>query len=165
MTASVGLVQPIDPTHDGEPHETDALRALPEPRARGVQQPLFACDDPAPPPSFTAIRARGDSGTVADTLNKFRAALGGSLNAPNTAPADSGRREINWDGVPVALTNIDTFPATFFNVNSKRGAVFSTPGTGLRVDSTAFASVNAGLADQFKAFSPKKLFVAVGSNQ
>jgi len=118
-----------------------------------------------PPPSFTAIRARGDSGTVADTLNKFRAALGGSLNAPNTPPADSGRREINWDGVPVALTNIDTFPATFFNVDSKRGAVFSTPGTGLRVDSTAFASVNAGLADQFKAFSPKKLFMAVGSNQ
>src|SRR6266568_4832662 len=105
-----------------------------------------------PPPSFTAIRARGDSGTVADTLNKFRAALGGSLNAPNTAPADSGRREINWDGVPVALTNIDTFPATFFNVNSKRGAVFSTPGTGLRVDSTAFASVNAGLAELFKGF-------------
>jgi hypothetical protein len=118
-----------------------------------------------PAPSFTAIRARGDSVTVLDTLNKFRAALGGSLNAPNSPPADSGRREINWDGVPAALTNVDTFPATFFNVNSKRGAVFSTPGTGLRVDSSAFASVNAGLADQFKAFSPKKLFMAVGSNQ
>ncbi len=118
-----------------------------------------------PPPSFTVIRAQGDSITVADTLNKFRAALGGSLNAPNSPPADSGRREINWDGVPAALTNVDTFPATFFNVNSKRGALFSTPGTGLRVDSTAFASVNGGLGDQFKAFSPKKLFMAVGSNQ
>ena len=118
-----------------------------------------------PAPSFTAIRVRGDSATVADTLNKFRAALGGSLNAPNSAPADSGRREINWDGVPAAVTNVDNFPATFFNVNSKRGALLSTPGTGLRVDSTAFASVNAGLADQFKAFSPQKLFMAVGSNQ
>src|SRR4029077_21173422 len=49
--------------------------------------------------------------------------------------------------------------------NSKRGAVFATPGTGLRVDSTAFASINAGFADQFRAFSPKKLFSAVGSNQ
>ena len=114
---------------------------------------------------FAVIRAQGDSLTVADTLNKFRAALGGSLNAPNSPPTDSGRREINWDGVPAALTNVDTFPATFFNVNSKRGAVFSTPGTGLRVDSSAFASVNAGLADQFKAFSPKKLFMAVGSNR
>src|SRR6266566_592976 len=82
------------------------------------------------PPSFSVIRAQGDSLTVADTLNKFRAALGGSLNA-----------------------------------NSKRGVLMSTPGTGLRVDSSAFASINAGLADQFKAFSPKKLFMAVGSNQ
>src|SRR2546429_3782618 len=80
-------------------------------------------------------------------------------------PIYSGRREINWDGVPAALTNVDTFPATFFNVNSKRGVLMSTRGTGLRVDSSAFASINAGLADQFKAFSPKKLFVAVGSNQ
>ncbi|HEV2750647.1 MAG TPA: hypothetical protein VGV12_09005, partial [Gemmatimonadales bacterium] len=118
-----------------------------------------------PGPTFTVVRARGDSAAVADTLDKFRAALGGSLNAPNSAPATSGRREINWDGVPAALTNVDTFPAAFFNVNSKRGAVFATPGTGLRVDSSAFASVNAGLGDQFAAFSPKKLFMAVGSNQ
>src|SRR3989449_10385319 len=118
-----------------------------------------------PGPTFAVIRAQGDSLTVADTLNKFRAALGGSLNAPNSPPTDSGRREINWDGVPADFTNVDTFPATFFNVNSKRGVLMSTPGTGLRVDSSAFASINAGLADQFKAFSPKKLFMAVGSNQ
>src|SRR3989475_831980 len=126
---------------------------------------LYSPSNTPPPPSFSVIRAQGDSLTVADTLNKFRAALGGSLNAPNSPPTDSGRREINWDGVPAALTNVDTFPATFFNVNSKRGVLMSTPGTGLRVDSSAFASINAGLADQFKAFSPKKLFMAVGSNQ
>lgn len=126
---------------------------------------LYSPGGGSPSPSFTVIRAVGDSQTIADTLNKFRAALGGSLNAPNAPPADSGRREINWDGVPAALTNVDNFPATFFNVNSKRGAVFATPGIGLRVDSSAFASVNAALADQFKAFSPKKLFMAVGSNQ
>jgi plastocyanin len=67
--------------------------------------------------------------------------------------------------VPAALTDVDTFPANFFNVNSKRGALYSTPGTGLRVDSTNFAAVNAGLATQFTAFSAKKLFMAVGSNQ
>jgi hypothetical protein len=63
------------------------------------------------------------------------------------------------------VTNVDTFPATFFNVNSKRGALFITPGTGLRIDSTAFVSINAGVAGQFKAFSPKKLFVSVGSTR
>src|SRR5437773_4911796 len=73
---------------------------------------LYSPSNTPLPPSFSVIRAQGDSLTVADTLNKFRAALGGSLNAPNSPPTDSGRREINWDGVPAALTNVDTFPAT-----------------------------------------------------
>jgi hypothetical protein len=118
-----------------------------------------------PPPAYTTFETLGDSISIAAKLDEFRAALGGSLNAPNTPPADSGRREINWDGVPAALTDVDTFPANFFNVNSKRGVVFTTPGSGFRIDSTDFASVNAGLAAQFKFFSPKKLFMAVGSNQ
>lgn len=120
---------------------------------------------PPPPPAYTTYETLGDSLSIAAKLDEFRAALGGSLNAPNTPPADSGRREINWDGVPAALTNVDTFPAGFFNANSKRGVVFTTPGSGFRIDSTDFAGVNAGLAAQFKFFSPKKLFMAVGSNQ
>jgi hypothetical protein len=111
-------------------------------------------------PHYTTYLAQGDSAAVGGKLDEFRAALGGPLNAPNSAPADSGRREINWDGVPAAVTNIDTFPLAFFNVNSKRGAVMSTPGTGVRVDSTAF-----GDSAQFRAFSPKKLFAAVGSDR
>lgn len=118
-----------------------------------------------PPPRYASFTSQGDSATVAGTLAAFRLALGGSLNAPNTPPADSGRREINWDGVPAALTNVDTFPLGFFNANSKRGAVMLTPGSGIRIDSTAFVSIDSGLAAQFKAFSPKKLFMAVGSNQ
>ena len=128
---------------------------------------LVACNDvnSPPTPSYRTFETLGDSTSIAFKLDEFRAALGGSLNAPNAPPADSGRREINWDGVPAALTNVDTFPLTFFNVNSKRGAVYLTPGTGVRVDSTAFATINAGLGDQFKPFSGKKLFMAVGSNQ
>lgn len=123
----------------------------------GVTQP------PDPPhQSFTTL---GDSATVAAKLDEFRAALGGDLHAPNTPPAGTGRREINWDGVSPALTNVDNFPARFFNETSKRGAVFITPGSGLRIDSTAFASVNAAFADQFTAFSPKKLFMPVGTNR
>lgn len=120
---------------------------------------------PPPPPAFVTFQTLGDSVSIAAKLTEFRAALGGTLNAPNSPPADSGRREINWDGVPAALTDVDTFPATFFNVNSKRGAVYATPGTGLRVDSTAFASINPAFAAQFTTFSPKKLFMPVGSNK
>ena len=127
-----------------------------------ISSPIYQAP---PPPAYTVYETLGDSVSIAAKLVEFRAALGGNLNAPNSPPADSGRREINWDGVPAALTNVDTFPANFFNVNSKRGAVFTTPGTGFRIDSTNFAGVNAGLAAQFKFFSPKKTFMSVGSNQ
>ena len=131
---------------------------------------LAACSDynsPTlpPQPTIATFETLGDSLSIAAKLVEFRTALGGSLNAPNAPPAASGRREINWDGVPAALTNVDNFPADFFNVNSKRGAVFTTPGTGFRVDSTNFAAINAALGDQFRFFSPTKLFMAVGSNQ
>ena len=116
------------------------------------------------PPAHTTYSVAGDSATVAGKLNDFRTALGGVLNGVG-APTDSGRREINWDGVPAAVTNVDTFPLNFFNVNSKRGAVYATTGTGLRVDSTAFSAIKADLAAQFKPFSGKKLFMAVGSNE
>jgi len=136
----------------------------------GYKAPTAVPPPPPPPPTpppvtFALFETLGDSLSIADKLTEFRAALGGGLNAPNSPPADSGRREINWDGVPAALTDVDTFPANFFNVNSKRGALYSTPGTGLRIDSTDFAAVNAGLATQFRTFSPKKLFMPVGSNQ
>ncbi len=44
-----------------------------------------------------------------------------------------GRREINWDGVPAAFTNNDLFPGNFFNVNSPRGVLFTTDGSGFRI--------------------------------
>ncbi|HET7249508.1 MAG TPA: hypothetical protein VFI79_06665 [Gemmatimonadales bacterium] len=125
---------------------------------------LAACNSLSSPiiaaPHYTTYQVEGDSATVAGKLDEFRAALGGALNAPNAPPAADGRREINWDGVPPAVTNVDNFPLDFFNVNSKRGALLSTPGTGLRVDSLDF-----GVPTQFHSFSPKKLFAAVGSDQ
>jgi len=128
---------------------------------------LTACSDDSerdPAPGFTTFAAVGDSTAVALAAESFRTALGGSLHAPAVGPSDSGRREINWDGAPAALTNVDTFPATFFNVNSKRGALFTGIGTGFRVDSSAFLDLNATYPAQFRAFSPKKLFMPVGSN-
>lgn len=117
-----------------------------------------------PLPTHTTFSAVGDSTTVAAKLVEFRAALGGISNGANPAAAD-GRREINWDGVPAAVTNVDNFPLNFFNVNSTRGAIYLTPGTGVRVDSSAFASIKADLLNEFKPFSGKKLFMAVGSNK
>jgi hypothetical protein len=65
-----------------------------------VQQHLLAqqLQTPGGPP--TTFSGEGDSTTIAAKVAEFQAALGGSLNAPNAPPAEGGRREINWDGVP-----------------------------------------------------------------
>jgi len=81
----------------------------------------------------------------------------------------SGRREINWDGVPDALSAPNNLPANFFNVNSPRGVVFSTPGTGFQVSANAgvapvrFDTINPGYSAIFQTFSPQRLFAALSS--
>jgi len=106
---------------------------------------------------------------IQTTVDAFRAQLG-ALN-PNVAGSfGSGRREINWDGVPDALSAPNNLPANFFNVTSPRGAVFSTPGTGFQVSATAavgnieFDNINPGYSAQFQTFSAQRLFTAIGSN-
>src|SRR5262249_41635340 len=70
------------------------------------------------------------------TVDAFRADLG-SLNPNAPGSFGSGRREINWDAVPDAFAAPNNLPANFFNVNSPRGVVFTTPGTGFQVSANA----------------------------
>jgi hypothetical protein len=80
------------------------------------------------------------------------------------------RREINWDGVPDAFSAPNNMPADFFNVNSPRGAVFSTPGTGFQVSANAgiapvqFDNIDPTYSQTFEPFSPQRLFTSLGSN-
>ncbi|MBA2341527.1 MAG: PEP-CTERM sorting domain-containing protein [Pyrinomonadaceae bacterium] len=113
-----------------------------------------------------------DSTAIQSQVDAFRTQLG-TLN-PNVAGSfGSGRREINWDGVPDASAAPNNLPANFFNSNSPRGAVFSTPGTGFQVSANAsnptstpieFGNINAQYPDIFRTFSPQRLFTALGSN-
>jgi hypothetical protein len=106
---------------------------------------------------------------ITGSVTSFRAALG-SLNPNVLGSLGSGRREINWDGVPDAFSAPNALPATFFNVNSPRGVVFSTPGTGFQVSANAgisaveFGNINPTYPTLFETFSPQRLFTAVGSN-
>jgi hypothetical protein len=110
-------------------------------------------------PTPEAIRAAVDA---------FRADLGEPNNAAG-APASAGRREINWDAVPDNLAAPNNLPADFFNVTSKRGAVFATPGGGFQVSANEgvapvrFGTINPSYAATFSAFSPQRLFTALGS--
>ena len=121
--------------------------------------------------SLITFSASGANATdIQATVDSFRAGLG-ALN-PNVAGSfGTGRREINWDGVPDALSAPNNLPANFFNVNSPRGVVFSTPGTGFQVGATAasgtpveFGNINALYPSLFETFSAQRLFTALGSN-
>ncbi len=119
---------------------------------------------------FITFSAAGTNAAgIQGTVDAFRANLG-TLN-PNTAGSvGSGRREINWDGVPNTFASPNNLPANFFNVNSPRGVVFSTPGTGFQVSANSgvaaveFGTIDPNYPDFFAPFSAQRLFTAIGSN-
>ena len=103
-----------------------------------------------------------NAAAIQATVDLFRADLG-TLNT-GAGSFGTGRREINWDGVPAAFFDPNLLPNNFFNV---RGVEFSTPGTGVEVSGVAqpgFGSINPIYPVLFAAFSPDKLFTAIGSN-
>lgn len=102
---------------------------------------------------------------IQGVVDAYRAALG-NLN-PNVAGSfPNGRREINWDGVPDALSAPNNFPPNFFNKNSPRGAVFFSPANTFQVSAKAgiapieFDNLQPGLSSLFATFSPQRLFTA-----
>ncbi len=103
------------------------------------------------------------------TVDAFRAELGANNGVGGTFA--TGRREINWDGVPDGFAAPNNLPVNFFNSNSPRGAVFSTPGAGFQVSASVssgnpieFGNLNAAYPVEFQTFSAQRLFTALGSN-
>jgi hypothetical protein len=107
--------------------------------------------------SFQVVRGSGD---ITPTVAQFRTLLGDPVNGVQAGQQPAGRREINWDGVPAALTNVNTFPALFFNA---RGANFGGPGTGFRNSDNDFSDLNPAYGAQFDPFSKPKTFMPIGS--
>jgi hypothetical protein len=95
------------------------------------------------------------------------------FEASGATPTDisaTGRREINWDGVPDNRSAPNLLPANFFRA---RGVVFFTPGTGFQVSANLinptntpvrFGNINPVYPALFSTFSPQKLFTALNSN-
>ncbi len=115
------------------------------------------------------------SGNIAPIVDLYRSLLGPD-NGGEPGSKGSGRREINWDGVPDELAAPNLLPPAFFNGQSApraRGAVFSTPGEGLQVSARSgnpggvpvrFGHINPSYVDVFKTFSPERMFSPLGSN-
>jgi hypothetical protein len=124
-----------------------------------------------------------NAAAIQATVDQFRADLG-TLNPNNGQSFTSGRREVNWDGVPDDFAAPHFMPNDFFNVNSPRGVIFTSDSqntallaTGQQAfqvsaddnnpTSTAvrFGNVDPTYAATFQTFSPQRLFTAFDSNQ
>ena len=104
-------------------------------------------------------------------VDQFRTDLGGFNNGVG-GTFKSGRREINWDGVPDSASEPNNFPIDFFNVTSPRGVIFNAieNETGAALNQFAvssnnasgvpvrFGNINASYTDLFQTFSAQRLF-------
>src|SRR5690349_12253942 len=110
--------------------------------------------------SGTALNAAG----ITPVRDDFRNTIGGGTVGGANGSFGGVRREINWDGVPDSFSAPNNLPANFFNVNSPRGVVFATPGTGFQVSANAgvapvrFDNIDASYSSTFQAFSAQRLF-------
>jgi hypothetical protein len=102
--------------------------------------------------------------------------LGGENNGGEAGSKATGFREINWDSLPDELSAPNFYLSDFFNAPEApraRGAVITTPGTGLMVSADSdnptgtlprFGNLNPLYVDNFVTFSEERLFSPVGSN-
>jgi hypothetical protein len=116
--------------------------------------------------------AGANPAAIVGTVDQFRADLGGALNPNEATTFPTGRREINWDGTPDAFAAPNALPGNFFNTNSPRGVVFTTPGSGFQVSSNQasgvplrFGNIDPAYTNLFTTFSSPRLFTALGSTQ
>jgi hypothetical protein len=128
-------------------------------------------------PAHAQLIARTGTGANAAALtptpDQFRTDIGGGTVAGAGGSFGGVCREINWDGVPATFATPNNMLADFFNVNSPRGILLSTPGTGLQVSAAAsdpsgqppnFGNLNASYVSTFIVFSPQRLFTSIGRN-
>jgi hypothetical protein len=121
--------------------------------------------------SVVRAGAGPNAAAIQSLVDQFRADLGGANNGAGGAFL-SGRREINWDGVPDNFAEPNALPFDFFNVTSPRGVVFESVGNlggqhQFRVSADAtnptstavrFGNVDPSYSIPFQTFSAERLF-------
>ncbi len=126
---------------------------------------FFMSNGSAAPINFLA--AGSNAVSIQATVDSFRNTLG-NLNANQPAEFVGGRREINWDAVPDAVSDPNAFPGNFFNgsvVGRARGIEFDPTGSTTGFQVSSLTNPAFGAPGQFQAFSPEKLFRTVGGDE
>ena len=105
------------------------------------------------------------NGDITSKMTEFRNQLG-PVNI--TIGKTSGRREINWDGVPDSL-NGKKLPGNFFNPTEagaseslQRGAVYAALDNAM-VSANKFSEVNTQASSEFSSFSGNKSFAVTNA--
>lgn len=120
--------------------------------------------------------AGANAAAIQAVVDQFRTDLG-ALNPNNGQAFKTGRREVNWDGVPDNFSDPNIFPNDFFNVNSPRGVVFNAIELGgatnaflVSADNSnptntavRFGSIDPSYTNLFQTFSPQRLFMMKNS--
>jgi hypothetical protein len=123
----------------------------------------------AVPAQAQVVAVISGAGDVAPLMDAYRKVLGDPNNGNDPAKS-SGRREINWDGVPDDKAAPAFLPGDFFK---NRGAILKTPGRGVQVSAKAdnptgtkprFGHINPTYESIFKPFSGERMFSPIGSN-
>lgn len=120
----------------------------------------------------TRVGSGANAAALQTVVTNFRAELGANNGVGGSF--SSGRREINWDGVPDEFALPNFLSPDFFNVNSPRGVVFvaleydagsalndfmvSADSSNPTATATEFANINAGYGAIFQPFSAQRLF-------
>lgn len=142
--------------------------------AKPLQSPPAVAGVPALESAVRAVVVRG-AGDIRPAVNRFRRLLGPD-NGGAPGRRSTGRRELNWDGVPDELAAPHALPGDFFNATvapRARGAVLRTPGDHVAVSADAdnpdaapvrFGDVNPAYPTVFRTFSAERLFSPIGSN-
>lgn len=131
-----------------------------------------ACSDDDTATKPTIISTAGD---IQASMDEFRNLLGPN-NGNALGSQATGRREINWDGVPDSVAVPNGYIGDFFNLPSvglTRGIEFTTPGMGLIVSADSnnptntpmsFGNINPTYTTTFPPFSGERIFSPLGSN-
>ena len=117
------------------------------------------------PPALLDGTVIQSTGAIEADLEAFRALLGNPINGTLPGHQNTGHREINWDAVPAAVTDVTNFPPAFFNTNSTRGLVYTPESQGLEVSDRSFSDINPTYAAEFHPFSGTKMFSPIGDSR
>jgi hypothetical protein len=125
---------------------------------------LVSCKKESNEKQPQVVKATGD---INSAITDFRSLLGNLNTSPG---ATSGRREINWDGVPDNMVG-QALPNDFFNpteagapIARQRGLIYAAGVGEFQVSNTNFSNIDPASAGELSAFSGAKTFANISTN-